>query len=136
MFVRVQSKRSKPSPRPSPRVQGEGEMLSASRAGGHEVMDRMTNMPAYLDVEPDQLGRGTPVKVRVLGDMASVAQDMARAMFEEIRTAAQSGKPVTLIVPVGPVDEYPLLADLINRERLDCRDVVLINMDEYLTDRD
>ena len=113
-------------------------MLSASLVGGHDVMDgpHMTSMPSYLDVEPDQLGRGTPVKVRVLGDMASVAQDMARAMFDEIKRGADAGKPATLIVPVGPVDEYPILANLINRERLDCRDVVLINMDEYLTDRD
>ena len=114
------------------------ESMSGSRASGHEPMDgpHMTNMPSYLDVDPDQLGRGTPVTVRVLGDMASVAQDMAGAMFDEIRGAAQQGKPAMLIVPVGPVDEYPLLADMINRERLDCRDVVLINMDEYLTDRD
>jgi glucosamine-6-phosphate deaminase len=40
----------------------------------------------------------------------------------------------TLIVPVGPVDQFPILAELINRERLDCRELVLINMDEYLDD--
>ena len=96
----------------------------------------MTGMPAYLDVEPDQLGRGTPVKVRVVGDMNALAQDMAGAMFDEMKRGADAGKPATLIVPVGPVDEYPVLADRINRERLDCRDVVLINMDEYLDDRD
>jgi glucosamine-6-phosphate deaminase len=96
----------------------------------------MHSMPAYLDVEPDQLGRGTPVRVRVLGDMDSVARDMAGAMFDEMRRGVEAGEPATLIVPVGPVDEYPILADRINRERLDCRDVVLINMDEYLDDRD
>jgi glucosamine-6-phosphate deaminase len=96
----------------------------------------MTGMPAYLDVEADQLGRGTPVKVRVLGDMNSLAQDMAQAMLNEMRRGAESGKPATLIVPVGPVDEYSVLAEMINRNRLDCRDVVLINMDEYVDERD
>jgi glucosamine-6-phosphate deaminase len=37
-----------------------------------------------------------------------------------------------LIVPVGPVDQFPLLAEMINQHRLRCRDAVLINMDEYL----
>src|SRR5688500_18573851 len=136
MFLVIEEERSRPAPRPSPRVRGAGEMLSAFPPSGHELMEGMSSMPAYLDVDPGQLGRGTPVKVRVLGDMGSVAQDMARTMFGEIRGAAQRGKPATLIVPVGPVDEYPLLADMINRERLDCRDVVLINMDEYLDDHD
>jgi glucosamine-6-phosphate deaminase len=42
----------------------------------------------------------------------------------------------TLIVPVGPVDQFPLLARKINERRIDCRNSVLINMDEYLTDDD
>ena len=42
----------------------------------------------------------------------------------------------TFIVPVGPVDQFPILARVINDHRLDCRDVMLVNMDEYLTDDD
>jgi glucosamine-6-phosphate deaminase len=30
------------------------------------------------------------------------------------------------------VDQFPLLAEMINRARLDCREVAIINMDEYL----
>jgi glucosamine-6-phosphate deaminase len=93
-------------------------------------------MPPYLDVPPEQLGRGTPVKVRVLGDMASVGRDMAEVMLREIREAAARGRAATFIVPVGPVDQFPSLAERINAERVDCGDVMLINMDEYLTDHD
>ena len=88
-------------------------------------------MPAYLDVAPEQLGKGTPVKVRVLGDMASIAKDFAAALLAEIRGGAK-----TFIVPVGPVDQFPILADAINQQHVDCRDVCFINMDEYLTDDD
>ena len=90
----------------------------------------------YLKISAADLGRGTPVKVRVLGDMASIARDLADAMKEEILAARRDGRTATLIVPVGPVDQFPLLARMINEERIDCRDVVLINMDEYLTDDD
>jgi len=93
-------------------------------------------LPDYLNISAAELGKGTPVKVRVLGDMASMGGDLAEAMYREIREAGAAGRSATLIVPVGPVEQFPLLAQRINSERLDCRDVVLINMDEYLTDDD
>jgi glucosamine-6-phosphate deaminase len=89
-------------------------------------------LPAYLSIPPDRLGDGTPVRVRVLGDQADVARDMARAMLELV----EQNPRATLIVPVGPVDQFPVLARLINDRRTDCRDVAFINMDEYLTDDD
>jgi len=88
--------------------------------------------PDYLRVPADQLGRGTPVKVRVRGDQQDVAQDMAQAILAVIRECQSAGKPATLILPVGPVDQFPILAHLINEDQVDCRDVMLINMDEYL----
>jgi glucosamine-6-phosphate deaminase len=99
-------------------------------------IDVIDGMPAYLDVPPESLGRGTPVTVRVLSDIASIAQDMATALLAEIEAAAERGRPATLIVPVGPVDQFPVLAEMVNRRRVDLRDVCLINMDEYLTDDD
>jgi len=93
-------------------------------------------IPEYLVVPGDRLGHGTPVKVRHCGDMDDVAQDMAQAMLEVVAAARQAGRPGTLIVPVGPVDQFPVLAEKINDQRLDWRDVLLVNMDEYLTDDD
>lgn len=96
----------------------------------------MSGLPEYLNVSAADLGRGAPVKVRVLGDAASVGRDFAGAMRREILAARADGRSATLIVPVGPVDEYPILADMINRERIDCREVAFVNMDEYLDDAD
>lgn len=90
----------------------------------------------YLTIPASALGHGTSVRVRALGDMASLARDLADAMKQEVLAAQRSGRAATLIVPVGPVDQFPLLAQVINAERIDCREVVLINMDEYLTDDD
>src|SRR5687768_2754715 len=96
----------------------------------------MTGMPSYLDVTPARLGSGTPVRVRALGDAASVAADFAEVMLDEIRRAHLDGRGGTFIVPVGPVDQFPILADRVNREHVDLRDVCFINMDEYLSDDD
>jgi glucosamine-6-phosphate deaminase len=93
-------------------------------------------LPEYLQVPPDQLGRGSSIKVRVGGDQHDIAQDMASAILNVICECHAAGRAATLIVPVGPVDQFPILANLINKDRVDCRDVVLINMDEYLGDDD
>ncbi len=94
------------------------------------------SMPNYLSVPPEKLGEGVAVRFRICGDMEGVADDMARVMLELIEAARSEGRSATLIVPVGPVDQFPVLAERINQRRLDCRDVMLINMDEYLTSDD
>ena len=91
-------------------------------------------LPDYLLVPPERLGEGTPVRVATVSGMHGLAEAMADAMFDAIREALASRGHATLIVPVGPVDPFPLLAERINREQLNCQDVVFINMDEYLTD--
>lgn len=93
-------------------------------------------IPDYFAIRAAELGKGTPVQVRVLGDMASLAEDFARMLLAEIRAAQAAGRGGTFIVPVGPVDQFPILARLVNEARLSLRDVVFINMDEYLTDDD
>lgn len=97
----------------------------------------MTSLfPDYLSVERDRLGEGGPVTVRVLGDMDSIAQDFAQSIAEAVRRANEEGRGATLIIPVGPVDQFPVLAELVNRERISLQGTVFINMDEYLTDDD
>src|SRR4051794_38705847 len=92
--------------------------------------------PDYLQIPADKLGAHTPVRVRVRGDQQDVAEDMARAIMKLIRDCQAVRQSATFILPVGPVDQFPFLADMINAKKIDCRDVVLINMDEYLGDAD
>lgn len=93
-------------------------------------------LPPYLTIPRDALARGHSVHVTIAADAAALARRMAADMADAIRTAQSAGRHPTLIVPVGPVDQYPRFADLVNRERLSLTDTVLINMDEYLTDAD
>src|ERR1051325_5384870 len=93
-------------------------------------------LPDYLRIPAAGLGKGTPVKVRILGDMASLARDLAQVMFDEIAAGEESGRGATLIVPVGPVDHWPVLAQMVNERKLSCRRTAFISMDEYLTDGD
>lgn len=94
----------------------------------------MSMFPSYLAIPAVELGQGTPVKVRVLGDMSSIAADLAAVLKAEILAANREGRGATFIIPVGPVDHYPILARALNQERISCRKVVFIGMDEYLTE--
>ncbi|MGZ4961191.1 MAG: glucosamine-6-phosphate isomerase [Limisphaerales bacterium] len=93
-------------------------------------------LPDYLTIPATDLGKGTKVKVTIKTDMASIGEAVAQDMFDEIVAVKKQGREATLIVPVGPVDQFAIFARRINKERLNIRDVVLINMDEYLTDDD
>ncbi len=92
--------------------------------------------PQYLSVPAQELGRGTSVKVRILGDMLSLGRDLAEDIKAEIIAANQEGRGATFIIPVGPVDQYPLLAQMLNEARISCRNVLFIGMDEYLDEQD
>jgi len=93
-------------------------------------------LPSYLSVPASELGRGQPVRVHVAGDAKALATAMAEAMLEIVVEAQRQQRAATLIVPVGPVDQFPILARLINQQRVVCREAAFINMDEYLTDSD
>jgi len=92
--------------------------------------------PSYLTIPPDALGRGTPVTVRILGDMQALGRDLAENIRDEIVAANQERRAATFIIPVGPVDQYPFLARMVNQQRISCRNVVFIGMDEYLDEKD
>ena len=95
-----------------------------------------SSIPPHLKIPPAKLARGHRVQLRIKTDPASLAQDLAAAIFAEIRQGELSGQGATLILPVGPVDQFPLLARMLNRQKLSCRRAVFINMDEYLTTAD
>ncbi|MEW6306025.1 MAG: glucosamine-6-phosphate isomerase [Verrucomicrobiota bacterium] len=88
--------------------------------------------PDYLSISAADLGKDQPVKVKIVGDATDLAKHMATDMLEEIKQAKAAGRGATLIIPVGPVDQFPILAEMINKQRISCRDTMLINMDEYL----
>lgn len=76
------------------------------------------------------------VNCKVVGSEWEVYFDMALTMFEEIAKHNQRGEKTVFIVPVGPTDQYPILAEMVNRQRLSLKNVHFFNMDEYLNSPD
>lgn len=97
----------------------------------------MTTHPAYRDalaIRPEALGRGSPVAFEVVPDEEAVIARFVDDLTDEYRAAKAAGRDkVVFIGPVGPVGQYERWAERCNRERISLADLVLVNMDEYLT---
>ena len=57
---------------------------------------------------------------------------MARELVDEIQAHNARGEPTRAIIPCGPSCWYQPFTDLVNRERVSLRDLVVFHMDECL----
>ncbi len=74
-------------------------------------------------------------RIEVVDDRTQFYSRFAVDIVARIRRAAEEGRTCVLILPVGPVPQYAIAAEMINRFGFDCRHVVTFNMDEYANDR-
>ncbi|MHB1319121.1 MAG: 6-phosphogluconolactonase [Anaerolineae bacterium] len=90
------------------------------------------DMARLLAMPLDEMDAWSPVDVRVLDPWRAVMEAMAQIMVDCIRANNAAGRITTLILPVGPTEQYPIAAEISNRERISWRNVWTFNMDEYL----
>ncbi|MGL4651804.1 MAG: 6-phosphogluconolactonase [Caldilineaceae bacterium] len=88
-------------------------------------------LPPWFDYAADELAARSPVAVRVLADGDALHADLAEQIAGEIAANNATASPSRLILPVGPVRQYPLLAQICNQRRIDWGACHLFLMDEY-----
>jgi glucosamine-6-phosphate deaminase len=91
----------------------------------------MMQMPDLFAIAATQLEAVSPVPVLLLPDAGALHLHFARSIADEISGNNAAGKPTRLILPVGPVGQYPLLVEMCNRQRISWRDCEIFFMDEY-----
>ncbi len=72
------------------------------------------------------------VPFRLCRDSAEMGALMARELADEIRLHNERGEPTRAIIPCGPSCWYAPFAELVNRERLSLKRLVVFHMDECL----
>ena len=75
-----------------------------------------------------------PFTIKTVNTEWDVYLDMALCMLDVIMKNNAENKKTVMIVPVGPTDQYPILAKLVNRLRVSLKNVYFFNMDEYMWD--
>ncbi|HHU01711.1 MAG: 6-phosphogluconolactonase [Christensenellales bacterium] len=73
--------------------------------------------------------------IHVVQNEWDVYFETALVMLHEIMQNNEKGKPTVMIVPVGPTEQYGILARLVNELSLSLHNVHFFNMDEYLIDK-
>ncbi len=91
----------------------------------------MVSLPAFFQLPAEALPSHSPVAVSVLPDVAMLNHHFARSIADEIAANNGAGRPTRLILPVGPVGYFPLLAEFCNQERITWANVYAFFMDEY-----
>jgi len=87
-----------------------------------------------LSIPPERVGQGSTVSFETVASDDALIGRFADELLAEFRAAKAAGRDkVVFIVPVGPVGQYERFADRCNAEKISLADLVLVNMDEYLT---
>lgn len=62
--------------------------------------------------------------------------DMAQDMIKLIKENNRIHQPTLMIVPVGPIGQYPYFVQLVLKDQVSLKNVTFINMDEYMVSKD
>ena len=91
-------------------------------------------MENYNLLLPEEVGKGSSVKLNVSGSEVDIYWKVAIEVLETIVENNKKGEPTVMVVPYGPLGPYFRLAELVNKYRISLKNCVFINMDEYLAD--
>ena len=74
-------------------------------------------------------------RIEIIEDKTQFYARFAIDIVTRIKQTAEAGKKCVLILPVGPVPQYAIAVEMINRLNLSCRHLITYNMDEYADDQ-
>lgn len=89
------------------------------------------HLDTWMRLPVERLQQEAKAPVCVVPDRAALYAAFAREIADEIKARNAAGEVTRLILPVGPIGQFPVLAELCNRERISWRNVWTFNMDEY-----
>lgn len=93
--------------------------------------ERSAELRALLRLTPDEIRERAGERLIVCADVDALHRRMAHDLFTEIAQSAAARQPLRLILPVGPTGQYPLLAQLLNEQRVPLDLCWFFFMDEY-----
>ena len=79
-------------------------------------MDRREEIGKLLEYSPEQLVKESRGRLIILENLDELHKHLARAIADEIKGNNKLDRETTLILPVGPTGQYPILVKIINEE--------------------
>ena len=97
-------------------------------------MNRSKEVKKLLSMSVEELKQKAGKRLVVLENLDKLHEQFANAIADEIKANNSAGKQTKLILPVGPTGQYPILKDIINKERISLRNCHFFYMDEGCDD--
>ena len=97
-------------------------------------MTRQAEVRELLRMSAEDLQHRAGERLIVLDDVSTLHWHFAESIAAEIQTNNQAGRPTKLILPVGPVGQYPLLAEMVNQQQISLQSCWFFMMDEHCDD--
>jgi len=94
----------------------------------------LLNLYDWCKFPPDQLERHPQLKIpfNLCRDANEMGTLMARELVDEIQAHNRLGEPTRAIIPCGPSCWYKPFTDLVNKEKVSLKNLVVFHMDECL----
>ena len=99
-----------------------------------QKMNRTEEIRKLLKITPAEMKKKAKGRLLILKDLDAVHEHCADSIADEIAGNNKKKRPTVLILPVGPVGQYPILLERINKERISLRNCHFFFMDENCND--
>ncbi len=94
-------------------------------------MDRSEEIRELMRMSESEIMERAGDRLIVKESLDELYRDFSDHLADLIVERNKAGTHLRLIMPVGPVDQYPVLAERVNKEGIDLSDVFFFFMDEY-----
>ena len=94
------------------------------------MIDRKTEIRQLLKLSPEEVRAKAGPCLVVCEDLDALHKRFAEDIATEIRESSSTNQQTRLILPVGPTGQYPILAEIINSERMSLSECWFFFMDE------
>jgi glucosamine-6-phosphate deaminase len=95
------------------------------------VKKRSDEVRALLKLTPEDIIKKAGNHLIVCENLDELHHHFAQSIYKEIQLNNRVHKPTKLILPIGPVGQYPILENMIERENLSLAKCWFFFMDEY-----
>ena len=95
---------------------------------------RRNEIKKLLSLSPDEMLEKAGTRLEIVDDIDLLHQHFALSIASEIETNNANGQSTKLILPVGPVGQYPLFAEIINQKKICLKNCWFFMMDEHCDD--
>ena len=99
-------------------------------------LTKEANKVDFYEINEEEILGNNKIKVYLVEANTDIYNDIAMVMTNKLKENNQKGIITSFILPVGPTGQYKRFARICNTERISCKNLITINMDEYLDDND